>query len=220
MEHAVTNTKQGEHGKSVGLPARPSPEPAPALHPALQLQQLVGNQSMQQLLRAGVIHAKLAISQPSDPDEQEADVTADRIMRSHAGAGVVAAPCSCSGEEDAMCEQCQQKKSAISRKASGGGATTASHAVLSQMRRSAGHPLDAATRAFFEPRFGRDFSAVRIHTDSSAESSARSIRAHAFTASEDIFFAPGEYAPHSDTGRRLLAHELTHVVQGSTAGTE
>lgn len=78
---------------------------------------------------------------------------------------------------------------------------------------SGGQPLDQATRAFVEPRFGQDFGHVRIHTDAAAASSAEAIHAKAYTAGSDIVFGPGQYAPHSDGGRRLLAHELTHVAQ-------
>ena len=76
-----------------------------------------------------------------------------------------------------------------------------------------GSPLPATTRSFFEPRFGVDFSHVRVHADSRAAETAKSINARAFTVGRDIAFGPGQYSPHSDHGRRLLAHELTHVVQ-------
>src|SRR5829696_191724 len=78
-----------------------------------------------------------------------------------------------------------------------------------------GSPLPNSTRAFFEPRFGADFSHVRVHTDSAAAESNKSINARAFTVGPNIAFAPGQYAPDSVRGRQLLAHELTHVVQQS-----
>jgi hypothetical protein len=68
-------------------------------------------------------------------------------------------------------------------------------------------------RAFFEPRFGKDFSQVRLHTDPQAAASAKSLNASAYTIGTDIAFASGHYAPGTDSGKRLLAHELTHVVQ-------
>jgi hypothetical protein len=77
-------------------------------------------------------------------------------------------------------------------------------------QRSSGHRLDAATRVFAETRFGHDFSQVRVHVDPAA---ASSLQALAFTRGRDIVFAAGEYAPHIPVGRRLLFHELTHVVQ-------
>jgi hypothetical protein len=76
-----------------------------------------------------------------------------------------------------------------------------------------GAPLPAATRAFFEPRFGADFGQVRLHTDVLAADTATSINAKAFTVGQDIAFNAGQYAPESPEGQRLLAHELTHVVQ-------
>lgn len=76
-----------------------------------------------------------------------------------------------------------------------------------------GSPLPQATRAFFEPRFGVDFKHVRVHTDSRAAEAANSIQAKAFTVGKNIAFGIGRYAPHSHSGRQLLAHELAHVVQ-------
>ena len=82
--------------------------------------------------------------------------------------------------------------------------------------RSPGQSLDAATRAFMEPRFGHDLSQVRIHADQSA--SAQALDARAYALGRDIVFGRDRYAPHSAEGRRLLAHELTHVVQQSDSG--
>jgi hypothetical protein len=76
-----------------------------------------------------------------------------------------------------------------------------------------GAPLAADLRSYFEPRFGHDFSRVRIHDNAAASAAAQSINARAFTLGRDIAFAPGEYAPGTPQGRRLLAHELAHVVQ-------
>jgi len=80
---------------------------------------------------------------------------------------------------------------------------------------SSGQPLPDASRQFFEPRFGHDFSGVKIHNDSVAAKSAQSINALAYTTGNNIVFNEGQYAPSSDSGNRLLAHELTHVVQQS-----
>lgn len=83
------------------------------------------------------------------------------------------------------------------------------HRVLS----STGAPLDAGTRTFMEARFGQDFSRVRVHTDERASEAAYGVHARAFTVGHDVVFAAGRYAPQSAAGKRLLAHELTHVVQ-------
>src|SRR5687767_6762162 len=78
---------------------------------------------------------------------------------------------------------------------------------------SPGRPLAQSTRGFMEPRFGHDFSQVRVHTDARAADSARAIRARAYTVGRHVAFAGGEPSIHDPRGRRLLAHELTHVVQ-------
>lgn len=85
-----------------------------------------------------------------------------------------------------------------------------------------GSPLDTKTRGFMESRLGDDFSNVRIHTDSKAHESAKSVQAYAYTVGNDVVFQSGKYEPESDSGRRMLAHELTHVMQqrsGPVAGT-
>jgi Domain of unknown function (DUF4157) len=79
--------------------------------------------------------------------------------------------------------------------------------------RGRGQPLSAAERAFFEPRFGHDFSQVRLHTDARATALARAVEARAFTVGTDIVFGAGQYAQGSEVGKKLLAHELTHTVQ-------
>ena len=88
---------------------------------------------------------------------------------------------------------------------------------MTEVLGSPGHALDASSRAYFEPRFGRDLAGVRIHSDARAAASARSVNALAYTSGQHIAFAAGAYAPTSAAGRRLLAHELTHTVQQSSA---
>ena len=85
-----------------------------------------------------------------------------------------------------------------------------------------GAPLDRDTRSFMESRLGADFSDVRVHTDSKASASAKSVQAHAYTVGNDLVFQSDKYEPQSESGQRMLAHELTHVVQqrsGPVAGT-
>jgi hypothetical protein len=79
-----------------------------------------------------------------------------------------------------------------------------------------GDPLPPSEQRFFEPRFGYDFSGVRVHTGMEAALAARDLGARAFTLGRNIVFARGQYAPGSETGRRLLAHELAHVAQQGT----
>jgi hypothetical protein len=82
-----------------------------------------------------------------------------------------------------------------------------------QVLRSPGQPLDQSTRNFFESRMGHDFRGVRVHTSSDAARSASAIAARAYTVNSNIVFGAGEYAPQTESGRRLLSHELTHVMQ-------
>jgi hypothetical protein len=85
--------------------------------------------------------------------------------------------------------------------------------VLDVVGHGGGHPLDSHVREDMEGRLGQDFSDVRVHTDSAAAASARSVQARAYTVGNEIVFDNGHYQPGSDHGRQTLAHELTHVVQ-------
>lgn len=89
--------------------------------------------------------------------------------------------------------------------------------IVHEALRSPSQPLDLATRAFMEPRFGHDFSRVRVHTDAKAAESARAVNALAYTVGRDVVFGKGRYAPQSSAGQRLIAHELTHVIQQGNA---
>ena len=79
--------------------------------------------------------------------------------------------------------------------------------------KGSGQRLPTSVRSFFEPRFGVDFSHVRVHTDSTAARLSRQLNAEAFTYGRDIYFGEGRYNPSTASGKRLLAHELTHVMQ-------
>lgn len=105
------------------------------------------------------------------------------------------------------------QRSAIPSAGTLGGAREPAPPSIHEVLRSAGQPLDPATRAFFEPRFGHDFSQVRVHNDAKAAASARAVNALAYTVGKHLVFAPGQYSPSTALGKRLLAHELTHVVQ-------
>src|SRR5262249_2485509 len=89
--------------------------------------------------------------------------------------------------------------------------------IVHEVLRSPGQPLDPATRALMEPPFGRDFSQVRVHTDAKAAESARAVNALAYTVGLDVVFRDGQHALSTTVGKRLLAHELTHVVQQDSA---
>ncbi len=85
--------------------------------------------------------------------------------------------------------------------------------IVHEVLRSPGDPLEGTTRAFMESRFGHDFSQVRVHTDARAAQSAREVDALAYTVGRDVVFAAGQFAPGTASGKRLLAHEITHVLQ-------
>ena len=107
----------------------------------------------------------------------------------------------------------------LSRAPDGGaGGTDSAPPAVSDVLRAPGQPLDAATRAFMEPRFGRDFSHVRVHADAAAADSAHAVGALAYTVGADLVLGSGRYQPASAAGRALLAHELAHVVQQQGGG--
>ncbi len=112
------------------------------------------------------------------------------------------------------CEECRQKREGMMKRAAMSAAPVNNiPPIVHDVLNSSGQPLDAGTRAFMEPRFGHDFSGVRVHTDAKAAESARSVNALAYTVGRNIVFGTGQYEPGTGEGRRLLAHELTHVVQ-------
>ena len=134
-----------------------------------------------------------------------------------ARSGVLQRKCACGGTPGPTgeCEEC--RKNPLQRKPKTPELGTQSNLlappIVHEVLGSVGQPLDAATCAFMEPRFGHDFSHVRVHTDAKAAESARSVAARAYTVGSDIVFQSDRYAPESVSGRQLLAHELTHVIQ-------
>lgn len=166
-----------------------------------------------------IVQPKLVVGEVDDPLEHEADRVADRVMRMPDPALAVSAGTS---RISRKCEACEEEQ--LQAKPAGGSLSGSASATrgLHNPLGATGQPLDAATRQFFEPRFCRSFADVRIHADAPAHSSARQLGAHAYTIGRDIAFAAGRYAPHTPEGRRLLAHELTHVAQqsGGTRGAD
>jgi len=203
-------------------------------HPLLRLQRTIGNQAVLRLLQpradgleAGAdnkvgpttedrsqpptddfsrtpVHtqspittqAKFTVNAPGDSYEQEADHIAEQVMRMP--------------EPQPSREHQRLQTKHIG---SGDAGQTAAPPIVQEVLDSPGQPLDPAMRGFMEPSFGRDFSQVRVHTDPKAAESARAMDALAFTVGRDVVFASGQYAPDMESGRRLLAHELAHVVQ-------
>jgi outer membrane protein OmpA-like peptidoglycan-associated protein len=127
--------------------------------------------------------------------------------------------CACGGTPGPTgeCEECRKKRLSLRRRARNkeNGALSGSSAppIVHEALRSPGRPLDSKERAFFEPRFGHDFGAVRVHTDARAAASAQAVDALAYTVGREIVFGPGKFQPHDADGRRLLAHELAHTIQ-------
>jgi len=112
------------------------------------------------------------------------------------------------------CTDCRKKREGMLQRAAVNNSPTLEvPPVVHEVLRSPGQPLGAMTRAFMEPRFGHDFSSVRVHTDAKAAESARAVNALAYTVGRDVVFGEGQYAPHTNLGQKLLAHELTHVLQ-------
>ncbi|MEE9128638.1 MAG: DUF4157 domain-containing protein [Phycisphaerales bacterium] len=191
----------------------------------LHLQQAIGNRATQSLLAGGLLQPKLRIGPVDDVYEREADRTADRVMRMAEPASADAQPFhSPISRVQRMCAECEEEEKeeeeeegSIQRKPRLSGASPVKSSVESRMSslRGGGQPLPPAARSFFEPRFGHDFSHVRLHTGATAAGAAAAINARAFTLGRDIVFNAGEYAPHSNNGFRLLGHELTHVLQQS-----
>ena len=224
MSTAIKSPTKNEKPTHASPPARAHAQPqspAGVSSGGLELaQQSAGNLAIQHLLNAGAIKAKLSISQPNDPDEQEADAMADRIMRM-TDIDATKPPCPTCSTGTTPCPTCSGEQSkVIRRKASGNSGNhvnSSIHQILG--RPGSGHPLDQSTRTFFEPRLGAELSHVRLHTDSAAAESAKSIQAKAYTLGSDIAFAPNQFSPGTPDGQRLLAHELTHVIQQSETGS-
>jgi len=152
-----------------------------------------------------ILQTKLSVNQPGDRFEQEADRVADAVVR------MPESPLGAPPLIQRMCAECEEE---VHRKEQVSGRPSVSGIQLPQ---GGGRPLPESVRAFYEPRFSHKFDHVRVHTGGQADASARSLNALAYTFGSNIAFAAGHYSADTDQGRRLLAHELTHVIQqGST----
>lgn len=172
--------------------------------------------------------AALEVSQPGDRFEDEAERTAEQVMQSPERDAATQPPVISrmpAAEEETslsrMCADCaEEKEDAVQRTVGAPEAEIADSAAedIQRLRNSSGEKLPESERAFFERRFGRDFSQVRLHTGDAAERAARAVNARAFTVGRDIVFGKGQFQPGTREGRRLLAHELTHTVQQGAGG--
>ncbi len=167
--------------------------------------------------KAAFFQAKLTINKPGDEYEQEADAVADKVMRMpdrtprnnlffQPAISAIQRKC-------AHCEE--QEKQQLQRKETNNSAVTRDQELDSYVENLSGRGqrLPKEVQNFFEPKFGYDFSNVKVHTDTTAANSAQSINALAYTSGNNMVFNKGQYQPETNTGKKLLAHELTHVVQ-------
>lgn len=184
------------------------------------------------------IQAKLRVGQANDKYEREADRVAEAVMRMPTSdiegtgdSGKIHVPTiqrMCAGcgvnhdEDEELRRQAEpeEEEEALQAKEYPGRAPALHRNLESNIMafRGKGQPLPDPARSFLEPRLGYDFGKVRVHTGPRAEEAARSVQARAFTLGKDIVFGTGQYAPTTVEGRRLLTHELTHVVQQGAAG--
>jgi hypothetical protein len=206
--------------KSEGSLRAAVPE-ALASHSASATDAIIGNQAAQRFAQTcplrlpspavcpfgGACHAcpvqaKLVVNEPGDEYEEEADRVADQVMRM---------------PEPQVQRQVEpeEEEEPIQAKRPGGVVPRVGPSPAARIHslKGGGQPLPQSARDFFEPRFGRDFGRVRVHTGTRAAKASRAIDAQAFTLGQNIVFGPGRYAPGTTEGRRLLAHELTHVIQ-------
>lgn len=116
------------------------------------------------------------------------------------------------------CAHCEEEEKMQRKESNETAGTGEAPAIVHEVTGSNGQPLDRGVRDFFEPRLGYDLSSVRVHTDSQAAESARSVQAHAYTVGSHVVFGANQFNPTSTDGQKLLAHELTHTVQQSSAG--
>lgn len=190
-----------------------------------------------------IVQPQLNIGEQGDLYEQEADAVADKVMMmpSPGNSDIQMSPSantpglqmmkdSNNPEIQMKCEECEdsvqpkliqcqpeeeEEEEAVQAKSTGVAPSGISPNVAANINsmQGGGKPLPKSTRAFFEPRFGHDFSQVRVHNDTKAVETAQEVRAKAFTTGKDVVFASGQFSPETTGGRRLLAHELTHTIQ-------
>lgn len=181
----------------------------------------IGNQ---QVLRALGLHARLAVSQPADPEEVEADRAADAFVAGESAGKTSLRPstprlsrkcAACSQEEDGL--------KSFARKTDSSGATVAGSHPISRVsnaiRQSQGRPIPSKARHEYERFFNADLSGLRIHTDAHAQEASREVSAHAFARGGNIYFAANRFDTNAVSGRHLLAHEIAHTLQQNDAST-
>jgi hypothetical protein len=149
---------------------------------------------------APAVQLKMTVNKTGDPFEQEADRMADKVMRAPAPA-----------EEKIQKAEAPER---LQRKEDGGApAVDAGAESAIGAKTTGGQPLSDDVRGFMEPRFGADFSGVRVHSDAESAGLSNQLSARAFTYQNHVFFSNNQYQPGTSEGKQLLAHELTHTIQ-------
>jgi hypothetical protein len=171
------------------------------------------------------IQKKLSVGFANDPYEVEADQVADKVMKmsepspqvTHTGTLVQRKCAACEQEEKLRMKPLTETITPLIQRSSSESGGVAPDHVENQINssRGGGSVMDHGTKTFMESRFETDFSNVKIHTGSEAVQMSRELNAQAFAVGNDIYFNEGKYNPNSDSGKHLLAHELTHTVQQS-----
>lgn len=213
-ESAPQNMGRGKssQGAGVGLPLFMQTNPTASARITLQRKCACGgtpgaNDECETCNSGKFLQTKLAIGASDDPLEQEADRVADQVLAMPENSTVSAAP-----------PRIQRYTGqATGETGTATGETGTAPASVDRVLASSGRPLDATLQQDMGQRFGHDFSRVRVHSGSEAEQSARDVSAHAYTVGYNLIFGAGQFAPETHAGRRLIAHELTHVVQQSSS---
>lgn len=161
----------------------------------------------------GILQRRLAVGSASDPLEQEAERRAAEIVASAGPQPQAARPALGGPTLRRTCARCEEEEETTLRRHAVGTAPAVAPPSVSQALAQSGTPLSDSIRGFMEPRFAADFGGVRIHTNLAAAHSAAAVNARAYTVGQDIVFAAGAYSPDTRSGRTLIAHELTHVLQ-------
>ncbi len=161
------------------------------------------------------LQAKLTVNRPGDRYEQEADRVADAVVEMPEGVSMREGGPDASRVVQRKCTACEEEDEHVQTKPATAHAPSHTPAAASRIEglSGKGRRLSGAERSYFEPRFGADFSGVRVHTDAHAAGLAQSFQARAFATGHDVVFGADQYTPGTTAGQRLLAHELTHVMQ-------
>ncbi len=191
------------HGKNIRT-SKPTSTSSPLSTGLLQRKcacgqyMVAGEECAECVKKKNSLQRKLTIGASNDPLELEADRVADQVMRMPDSKTISTIPTMSRLQRQANSESI---------------VTTTAPNIINDVLNSSGQQLTPPTRAFFEPRFGQDFSHVRIHTNHQAVKSAEALSASAYTMGSNIVFGKGQYQPTSSEGKKLLAHELVHTVQ-------